>query len=180
VSVDRPVAVHAVVPYWGRIRGLIKALKYDGDTAHLAFLGHLLYRYLDRHIAREQVDLILANPTHPARATRHAELLVAAMVHADQDHRWVFDDPARPSLVKTHPNERSRGQDIQGRQAAAQALGRALEVRRPDALVGQRVLVVDDVVTTGAQLQVVADLLRAHGAAEVSGLVVAAVRLPAP
>jgi predicted amidophosphoribosyltransferase len=174
---DRPaLTTHAVAPYWGWLRDLIKALKYRGDLSQLGFLGHLLYRHLDRHVDRDRIDLILPNPTHPARPVRHTELLVAAVAAADGGNRWPFDDPARPTLVKARPTGRSHGLDRAGRHGVAMALRGALDVRQPSHVAGQRLLVIDDVTATGAQLHAVADVLLRHGAAEVIALVLAATR----
>ena len=54
------------------------------------------------------------------------------------------------------------------------ALRAALDVRQPSQVAGRRLVVVDDVTTTGAQLRAVADVLLRHGAAEVTALVLAA------
>jgi hypoxanthine phosphoribosyltransferase len=51
-----------------------------------------------------------------------------------------------------------------------------LDVRRPSAVAGRSLVVVDDVATTGAQLCAVADVLRAHGAADITALVLAVAR----
>jgi predicted amidophosphoribosyltransferase len=165
-----------VAPYWGWLRDLIKALKYRGDLTQLAFLGHLLHRHLDRHVDGDRVDLILPNPTHPTRPVRHTELLVAAMAAADGGNRWPFDDPARPTLVKARPTGRSHSLDRTGRHAVARALRSALDVPEPSHLAGRRLVVIDDVTATGAQLHAVADVLLRHGAAEVTALVLAAAR----
>jgi predicted amidophosphoribosyltransferase len=168
--------VHAVAPYWGWLRDLIKALKYDGDTRQLAYLGHLLSGYLARHIDRDRVDLILPNPTHPARPIRHTELLVAAIAAADGGNRCAFDDPGHPTMVKTRAIRRSRGLDRAGRHAVADDLHRVLDVRRPNGVAGRSLVVVDDVTATGAQLHAIADVLLSHDATEVTALVLAATR----
>jgi predicted amidophosphoribosyltransferase len=167
------IAIEAVVSYGGRIRELIEALKYDGQVDHAQFLGHLLFRHLDRSTLPREVDLVLPNPTHVHRGVRHTELLVAAMASADIEHRWRFDNPSGPCIVKVRPTVSSYGQDELGRQRAAEAVERALEVRRPELVKGRRLLVVDDVSATGQQLHAVARTLRAHGAADVKGLVLA-------
>ena len=173
-------AIRAVAPYWGHLRDLIKALKYDGQAHNAVALGHLLFQHLNRHIDPRTVDLILPNPTEAHRGIRHTELLVAAMRHADDDRRWTFDDPADPTLVKVHATVRSHGQDSIGRRVAADALERALQIGHPERIAGKRILVIDDVVATASQIATVAKTLREHGAADVHGLVLAEARLPDP
>lgn len=177
-SADEHMAVDVVVPYDSRVSELIKTLKYDGKVENARFLGHLLFRHLDRHFDRSQVDMVLPNPTHVHRGVRHTELLVAAMASADVDRRWRFDDPADPCLIKVRATVSSYGQDEPGRRRAADAVERALEVQRPELVRGRRLLVIDDVSSTGLQLQAVGRKLRAHGAAEVRALVAASTSVP--
>jgi predicted amidophosphoribosyltransferase len=172
--------VAAVVAYWGRVRGLIKALKYDGETRHAAYLGHVLFQHVDRHVDRSQVDLVLTNPTFVYRGVRHTELLIEAMAQADRTGRWSFDDPSRPALIKSRSTVRAHGQDQRGRLVAAEALGRSIQVARPELIASQRLVVIDDVGTTGSQLKVLAGILQAHGAREVHAVVLAASSLPTP
>ena len=174
------LVVHAVASYEGRARDLVRGLKYDGRAEYARDLGHMLFRQLDRRWERHEVGLVVPNPTHVHRGVRHTELLVEGMRSADTERRWAFDDPADPCLVKVRPTATAYGRDKDGRRQVADAVARALFVRRPDLVEGRQVLVVDDVATTGAQLQAVARVLRAHGADEVKALVVADVGRPAP
>jgi len=175
---DDAVIVHAVAPYAGRARDLIKALKYDGRLEHARDLGHLLFKHLDRRWERHELDRVVANPTYQHRGVRHTEWLLAAMAAADTERRWVFDDPTDPCLSKARPTVAAYGRDARGHWTAAAAMERALVVRHPELVEGRQVLVIDDVVTTGAQLQAVARVLRGHGATDVHGLVVATVDSP--
>ena len=172
--------VHAVASYGGRTRELVRGLKYDGRVEHARDLGHLLFRQLDRRWERHEIGLVVPSPTHVHRGVRHTELLVEAMRASDIERRWRFDDPSSPCVVKVRPTATAYGRDNDGRRQIADAVARALVVRRPELIEGRRVLVIDDVATTGAQLQAVAQVLRAHGATEVQALVVADAGTPAP
>lgn len=174
------LVVHAVASYEGRTRELVRGLKYDGRAEHARDLGHLLFRQLDRRWERHEIGLVVPNPTHVHRGVRHTELLVEEMRAADTERRWRFDDPAHPCLVKVRPTATAYGRDDDGRRQIADAVARALVVRRPELIEGRRVLVIDDVATTGAQLQAVAQVLRADGATEVQALVVADAGTPPP
>lgn len=173
------LVVYSVVPYHGRARELIKELKYDGRLEHAGYLGHLLFRQLDRRWERQELDLVVANPTHTHRGVRHTELLIGAMAQADTQQRWAFDDPASPCLLKQRPTVAAHGRDMDGRRHVADAVKNSLVVPRRDMIEGRRILVVDDVVTTGSQMQAVASVLRESGAASVQGLVVASADTPA-
>src|SRR5690606_34380537 len=80
-----------------------------------------------------------------------------------------------PALVRRRPTRpqvrRSRGRRLHH-------LDGAFACRTPEAVAGQRILLVDDVVTTGATARAAARTLLAAGAASVH--VLAAARTPAP
>jgi predicted amidophosphoribosyltransferase len=164
--------IEHVAPYGGALRSLIRRLKYEGDTGAAPALAALLVEHLRQHYERASVDLIIPNPTHAARGVRHTETLLGAAA-AVAGPRWRFDDSANPCLLKTGPTPTSHGKDRAGRQHAAAALYEVLVVARPELVAGRRLLIVDDVATTGAQVDAVAMRLREHGAAHVSALVLA-------
>lgn len=122
----------------------------------------------------EPPELVVANPTWtgpPAHQVPHAELLAAAAI------TWCAPEhlqlPAVPVLVKLGPSRRSAVTPAGVREAAAREHAAACVVR-PDAdLAGRRVVLVDDVCTSGWQLEAVAELLRTAGACQVRGVVLA-------
>lgn len=165
------VDLKAVSLYGGVLRDQIKRLKYGGETVWAEQLGRVLLRGLERGYAAGEWDLVVPNPTHVARPVRHTELIVQAAADADAARRWTFDDPANPCLVKRSPTPRSYRGGPEARQVAAERLYTALEVPRPELVVGRRLLVVDDVATTGSQLDQVAGKLGEDGASGVGVLV---------
>ena len=117
--------------------------------------------------------LILPNPTHWSRPARHTEVVLDACAASDLDGRWHVDVRQYPCLVKVAPTSRSHGLNREGRTSAANELYGALAVVRPQIIAGRHLLVIDDVATTGQQLQVARRTLLEHGAASVVGLVLA-------
>ena len=120
--------------------------------------------------AAASVDAVVPVPLHPARLAERgfnqAEVLAAPCARA-----W-----ARPlvtgALVRTRPTRPQT--ELDAAERGANVAG-AFAVRRPAALAGLRVLLIDDVLTTGATARAAAPALREVGAAAVGVLVVARV-----
>lgn len=103
------------------------------------------------------VDALVAMPMHPVRLAERGENPVATMAHT---LRRLL--PGRPPLVratKTRLTARQQGLDREGRLANV-----AGAYRIDSDLRGRRILLVDDVLTTGASLLALASAARAAGA----------------
>ncbi len=134
--------------------------------------------WLETHAADDPPDLIIANPTftspdHPYIG--HTERIIESAAIEDVDERWPFDVVnERPAITKTGPTEKSAGRTAAAKRASAAELLRVLEVPDPAVTDGRKILVFDDVCTTGSQLDAVgACLLDEGGASHVRGLVLA-------
>src|SRR6266571_5611567 len=155
--------------YQEPLRSCIHALKYDGNTRLAEPLGRLLaqtYRYYGL-----QADAIIPVPLHSERQKQrgynHAYLL--AEVCATQVNVPLYEDMvvryrATPAQVGLTASERLQNVAGAFRCSPAFATG---------ALYGRKILIVDDVYTTGATLEACAGPLFAAGVREVWGLVLA-------
>lgn len=112
------------------------------------------------------VDALVAMPMHPLRLAERGE---NPAIHMARALRPLL--PGQPPLVrasKTRPTARQQGLDRAGR------LANVAGAYRIDADLGaRRVLLVDDVLTTGASLLALAEAARAAGAAAVHAVVMA-------
>lgn len=160
-----------VAVYRGVLRSVIKWMKYDGEVGWAPLFGRLLARRLEQVFRPDAVDLVVPNPTHRSRAVRHTELILAACADTASSAQWRFDDVDDPCLVKTAVTPKSHGSDPGQRAASAEALYGSLVVARPNLVRNRRLVVVDDVVTTGRQLRAVQRRLLECGAASVEALV---------
>jgi predicted amidophosphoribosyltransferase len=142
-----------VVAYRGQGRAVVAAVKFRGDRGPLPWItGALLDGLSGDGDAPAVVTWVPATARHRrGRGVDGAELLA----------RSVADALGAPVLRLLH---RGPGPPQVGRGAAERRAGPRLDCRVP---VGGRVLVVDDVVTTGGTATAAAGALRAAGASSV-------------
>ena len=156
--------LRAVAHYDGELRHAIHVLKYERVSALADPLGRLLSTYLTQHPL--PFDLIVPVPLHPERRDdrgyNQAELLAKVIA---RQCGVSLNTSALVRKLNTTPqvglNETERRRNVQDAFQCKQRLD------------GQRVLVVDDVCTTGATLSECATALHAGGAASIWGLTLA-------
>lgn len=152
----------ALLSYEGAGRAVVTALKYGQRRDVASTFGPAIAALVDR-----PVDAITWLPAAPARRRARGYDQARLLARAVGRGRLV---PVRRLLGR-------RGAPQTGRSAAARADGPALAACR--SVRRARVLVVDDVVTTGASMRAAAGALRAAGAASVTGVALARTPLKA-
>lgn len=150
--------------FGGALAEAIKRTKYGARSDLGAVLGALLAGELARRATK--YDLVVPVPLHPRRLAERGfnqSALIARPV------AWALG-----ATLHTRALERVRDTPPQAKLGRIERLGNmsGAFTARGD-LRGKRVLVVDDVVTTGATLAACIGALAAHGAAEVGAVAVA-------
>jgi competence protein ComFC len=152
--------------YEGALRASILELKRQPRVAQR--LARLMFSALQREPI-SSADLIIPVPLHPSRERERgfnqATLLARELARL---RRLPIDEH---SVVRRFHTERHRaGMDSIARR---KSVAGAFAVRRRDRIAGRRVLLVDDVFTTGATVSACAAVLKDAGAEEVFVLTVA-------
>lgn len=156
--------LRAMAHYDGDLRDAIHALKYEHVTALAEPLGEMLCTYLASQLL--PFDLIVPVPLHPERRAdrgyNQAELLARVI---SRESKVSLNTAALVRKLNTTPqvglNQNQRRQNVRDAFHCTQRLD------------GLRLLVVDDVCTTGSTLSECAEALHAAGAASIWGLTLA-------
>jgi ComF family protein len=141
---------------------LIQALKYGHQLALAAWLGH---RLGERLVAADY-DLLLPLPLHPSRLRTRGFNQSLEIARVTSKALAIPMNPAILTRIRATPPQaelplKERGRNVRG----------AFECARD--LAGKRILLVDDVMTTGSTLREAARILKLHGAGQITVAVAA-------
>lgn len=160
--------IRAVVYFEGVLREALHQLKYQGRTALAEPLGGLMAAYWVQHAL--SADIVVPVPLHAARLRERgynqAALLARAMtrrIGLALDEQTLVRERATAPQVDLDASQRK--ENVRG---AFRCSARTLT--------GRRVLLVDDVCTTGATLEACAIALYEGGASSVQALTLARTR----
>lgn len=141
------------------LRDAIHLFKYQKKVALADALGALMQRPL---IDSLPIDVVIPVPLHPTRLREreyNQSLLLADRVSRAQHIPLSYDNliRSRDTPPQTELTRAVRLKNLRG----------AFAMRRPNDLAGKRILLIDDVFTTGATVNECAKTLRRAGAADV-------------
>lgn len=147
----------------GLTQQLMHRLKYRGDERISGFLGNWLGEILKEQEWTRSVDIILPVPLHKKRKRKRGYNQVTGFGTAlSKKLGCAYREDI---LFKIH---NVRTQVFKGRQARAEIEDTFFEVKKGDELYGRHILLIDDIVTTGATLSsCIRNLLKA-GPAQIS------------
>ncbi len=146
-----------------KVQNLIHNLKYNGRTDVGVLLGNMLGERLKASVLYESVDLIVPVPLHRKKYKHRgynqcsfiAEGIAEKMEIAFSEEILLRNHATESQTKKSRYNRYENMQDV-------------FKVNDQARIVGKHILLVDDVITTGATLEACANELLNNGAAKVS------------
>ena len=144
--------------YEGTLRALVQRFKYDGFRPLAKPLGRFLLHAAER-LSEQSFDLAVPVPLHRKRQRQRgfnqAELLAAEVARLRKIPLSVKDCVrVRDTPPQTGLRAAERRRNVAG----------AFDVPQPERVRGRRVLLIDDVLTTGATASACAEAIRKAGA----------------
>ena len=140
----------------------IYRFKYKGRQEYAEFFGEEMGKYLGDFIRRMSPDALIPVPLHrkklSLRGYNQAACLARALgksMHLPVDEKLVKRIRNTTPMKRLNPMERQNN------------LKKAFIIGRNDVKLYDRVILVDDIYTTGTTLDEIAALLKAHGVSEV-------------
>jgi ComF family protein len=153
----------------GVVRAAVLLAKHGGQVGLLRFLGEVLATEAPAYLSLAEWDALIPVPLHWRRRWRRglnqAEILARAV---GRRHGLPV---VRRCLVRARATPPQQGDP----EARRRNVREAFRVRHPSRIAGQRLLLVDDVFTTGATVNACAAALHEAGAAAVGVLTLARV-----
>ncbi len=158
----------AIGIYDGSLRLAIHTLKFNGRTSLAGPLGRLLFDTYRHHWPLGDIDLVAPVPLHRKRLRQRGFNQAYLLMRPWQ--LPVGTAIVRDLLTRTRDTAPQTGLDRRQRQGN---IKNAFGMTRPGQAIGKRVLLVDDVLTTGATAEACAGALMRDGALRVDVLTLA-------
>ncbi len=160
-------AAHSVFKFKGPVKDLIHELKYNGYSSPAGYFALPLAELIEISPALKNHDYVCAVPLHRVRRRErgynqseliaYATSMMAGIPYAEPVYRCI----------------NTYSQTLLSRAKRATNLKNAFKIKKNADVNGKKIIVIDDVFTTGSTLNEIAKTLRSAGAAKVTALTVA-------
>jgi ComF family protein len=164
---ERFVVAIAAFAHRDEVQRVLRKLKYGGGRRLADPLAARAMPALRRLLTVSGVAPLVPVPLHRSRERERgynqAQLLAAAIAHRAELPVW-------PGLVRDRPTERQHGLD---RATRMRNLHDAMAVRPPPGPVPRSVILVDDILTTGATFEASGAVLASAGVEHIYGFAIA-------
>jgi len=154
--------------YDGALKKAVLDFKYNGVSRLHNIFGELIFERLKRELKGTEIDAVVAVPLHPSRekSRGYNQALLLARSSASMISLPVLES----ELVRVrHTDSLS---DL-GRKERYSSLEGVFSLQKKISLTGKKILLVDDIITTGATFHQCSRILKEGGASHVYGITVA-------
>jgi ComF family protein len=146
-----------------RVQQLLHQLKYRGCEEVGEVLGRWYGAQLQQQDAFQEIDIVVPVPLYKAKLQKRGYNQVSAF---GREIATALQKPFEENVLKKRRTGKT--QTKKNRQERWEAMRQLYLIVQPEAIKDKHVLLLDDVVTTGATLEACAALLLANGAKAVS------------
>lgn len=162
--------------YNGSFRNIIHRFKYNGKTQLIKPLGLLLFSAFIRFFSSTDIDIIIPVPLHIKRLKKRGFNQALLLVKVWETIPLASEILEVPWKIKKNVLIREKWTEAQtglNRQKRMANIKNAFSLHSPSEIVDKRILLVDDVYTTGATVNECAKVLLKGGAKRVDVLTLA-------
>ena len=167
-SFDRGFAPYG---YHGELEASLMRFKYHERQEYAGFYAYAAYRYNGRQICLRNPEVLVPVPLHPARRRQRgynqAEIFAKKLA---EEFRIPMDAQLIRRVKKTKRQKElspaERRKNLEG----------AFALAKPGQIKYRRILLVDDIYTTGSTVDAIASLLKQNGAEQVDFICAAIVK----
>lgn len=138
------------------VQSLVHQIKYEGAKELAVFMGKMMGRALLNEARFSAIDLLLPLPLTSKREKQRGYNQSALLAEGISS---VLKVPVNPSALQRHSSQGT--QTHKSREERWLQMQQQFTCSLPEALAGRHVLLVDDVITTGATLDACAGILEA-------------------
>ncbi len=165
------IKVHSCLEYTPPVRACLKSFKFNGNSSLADFFHRIIRSYiLHSGLRKEKFDLIIPVPLHVSRKRKRgynqSDLIAAGAASS-------LSAPLKSGLlVKTRNTPPQSGL---GKKERSENLRGSFAVSDPSLVKGRTILLVDDIMTTGATVEECSSTLERCGSSMISALTLARV-----
>ncbi|MDY3918024.1 MAG: ComF family protein [Candidatus Limivivens sp.] len=151
----------AVYPYSGAVRRAVWRFKYQNRRCYARAFAEMMWETSGEQLKSWKPDLVIPVPLHPKRKKKRGYNQAFLLAEPIAGHLGI--PVLENGLLRVTPTSPQKNLDRKKRQIN---LKRAFKIGKDDVKL-KRILLVDDIYTTGSTIDAAAEILLEQGAAEV-------------
>lgn len=155
------VSLNCFTQYEGPAKDLLWALKFERAQAAATTIADMLAEQFACNTPEDAIIVPLPTAMKRVRKRGYDQAVLVARAYAKRTGCQYAP------LLQRYGNQEQKGA---GRQQRLHQLDGSLRIRHTADIAGKRIILVDDVVTTGASMEAAASVLKTSGAKVVAGL----------